>query len=349
MALLCAVTLVTPPPVAAQAGRVIVVAPDGGRSAVGTGADPFGSISAALESAQPGDSVLLHGGTYEEDVIVTVDSEATDAAVTVSAWGDGTPVLKGRLWLRRPSNWQIRDLEVTWRDDLDSGMHLVKMIGGVGWTLQDMTVRGARSFAAVLVAGLESHPSEPSAWTIADSCIRDTAVSNETNQDQLIYVNSGISSDGGTISGNTLIGAPNGSAIKLGGPRRDSGGAANVVVTGNTIADAAQGVLVAYRSHGNVIAGNRFGPIVHPYAAVRSYDLDNNSNQATDNQVFGAATFLHYRSPDGQVQDAGGNQQLDASDWTIPSGCDADPVPAPARAPAEPVVPPGRAFYGRGG
>ncbi|MCP8900954.1 right-handed parallel beta-helix repeat-containing protein [Gilvimarinus xylanilyticus] len=46
--------------------RIYHVAPDGKNQASGTVDDPFKSINAAAQKAQPGDTVLIHAGTYRE-------------------------------------------------------------------------------------------------------------------------------------------------------------------------------------------------------------------------------------------------------------------------------------------
>ena len=58
---------------AANPANGIYVSPDGSDSRTsGSAASPFGSINAALAAAEPGDTIILRGGTYREGVNVRV-------------------------------------------------------------------------------------------------------------------------------------------------------------------------------------------------------------------------------------------------------------------------------------
>jgi hypothetical protein len=55
-------------------GRVIVVSPDGDDSGDGSSDKPVGTISKALELAQPGDEVHVPAGNYNEALVITTDN-----------------------------------------------------------------------------------------------------------------------------------------------------------------------------------------------------------------------------------------------------------------------------------
>ena len=70
--------------------REWVVAPYG--AGTGTARAPFGAVRAALLVAQPGDTVLVRAGTYEESVR-TVRNGATGAPITLRAENGHGPVV----------------------------------------------------------------------------------------------------------------------------------------------------------------------------------------------------------------------------------------------------------------
>ena len=68
---------------------------------------------------------------------------------------------------------------------------MIKFVDGVGWTFRNAEVWGAHSFAAMLISG--GTAGEPANWTVSRNCVHDTYKTNDTNQDQLIYANTGLS------------------------------------------------------------------------------------------------------------------------------------------------------------
>lgn len=289
---------------------------------------PGGSLAEAFAAATPGTTIVVHPGTYREDVVLPDAPDGTAGApIVVRSASAERPRLEGRLWLTTPTHWHVSGLEVTWRDDLRHDRHLVKVTDGHSWTLRDMEIHGAQSFAGLLIVGSGERGAEPHGWTVADSCIHDTVPTNDTNQDHLIYVNTGVDSGGGVLRDNVLFGAANGAGVKLAGPSASKGGAANVQVLDNVISDTVQGVLVGFASRDNRIVGNTFGPFDAPYAPVRSYRLTGDSNVASDNISYGNdSLFFHYDSPDGVVVDGGGNDLRSADGWEHDRSCPPRPA-----------------------
>jgi cell division septation protein DedD len=70
------------------------VSPSGSNSNVGTADDPFQTIQAAANVAEPGDTVLIHAGTYRETV-TPANSGRPGAPITYKAYGDGTVTISG--------------------------------------------------------------------------------------------------------------------------------------------------------------------------------------------------------------------------------------------------------------
>lgn len=276
---------------AAAAGTVRYVAPSGSDTNPGTIQAPYRTINFAIQQLRPGDTLYVRGGTYAEQVRTPVISPGrADARIKVVAYRAERPVIQGLLWLRSPSYWSINGINVTWSPQNDSDEHMVKMIDGYDWKLVNSELWGAHSFAALLVVGTQ--PGQPSGWRVTRNCIHDTYDTNFTNQDQLIYANTGISAGPGLIERNLLFNAPNGMGVKLGGPDPDDGGAANVMVRRNTIYSTAQNVLVSWQSHDNTITRNLLGRVGTNYSNVRGYQLTGSANVATTNAGFDAKSFL---------------------------------------------------------
>ena len=74
------------------------------RSAPAPGTDIVvnpGQLQAALDSAQPGDRILLAPGTYSENITIRNGGQA-GAPITITRATADTPVLTGRWQIRAP-------------------------------------------------------------------------------------------------------------------------------------------------------------------------------------------------------------------------------------------------------
>lgn len=252
---------------------------------------PGRSIRAAMLSLRSGDTLLLHGGDYFENVDVSVAAGSASARITMTNVPGERPVVHGRFWVHGQSYWTFDGINVVWpARGLSSKNHLVGLINGVGWVWKNSEVWGAHSFAGVLVAG--TVPGQPADWTFSHSCVHDTYPSNGTNQDQNLYVNTGLTAGAGLVSHNLFYNATNGMGIKLGGSDVHSGGAAHVTVDHNTIYNSAQNLMVSWDSHDNRVTNNVFARTGSGYANVRGYQLVGARNTAAANTWWGGIRFL---------------------------------------------------------
>lgn len=284
------------------------VAPSGSDDAAGTRDEPWQTLQHAFESLEAGDTLEVADGTYRERIKVDLASGTADRPITVSAAPGAEPVVEGLLWLQNPDYWRFDGLNITWDPESgDDEEHMVKLTDGVGWDFVNAEVWGARSFANLLIATTGDQPGEPSDWLLAGNCIHDTIPSNDDNEDQLVYANTGPDDTGGTIENNLIFGAENGSGIKLGGPSPDSGGAAGIVVKDNTILDTVQGMLLAWTAHDNLITGNLFAGVDEDYGNLRGYQLDGEGNVARGNASDPHDVFILNDSGYTGIVDGGGN------------------------------------------
>jgi len=96
LSVLAAVTALLALPVQAQAagpGRTYHVAPWGSDQAYGSRSSPLRTIGDCLSRVRPGDTCLVHRGTYREQV--TPPSGTKNAPITIAAYGDGPVTVDG--------------------------------------------------------------------------------------------------------------------------------------------------------------------------------------------------------------------------------------------------------------
>lgn len=109
LSVLAAVTALLTLPVQGQAqaagaagpGRTYHVAPSGSDRASGSEKAPLRTIGDCLSRVRPGDTCLLHGGTYREQV--NPPSGTKDAPITIAAYGDGPVTVDGT---ERVTGWK---------------------------------------------------------------------------------------------------------------------------------------------------------------------------------------------------------------------------------------------------
>lgn len=331
----------------AWAGETRYVAPGGSDSGPGTSTQPYGTLAAALRALQPGDTLVVRGGTYRERIMSPSLRPGTPTArIQVVAAPGERPVVEGLLWLKGASYWDVRGVNVTWSTNNSASEHMVKLTGGTGWTFTDSEIWGARSFAAVLVAG------DAADWTFARNHVHDTHPSNGTNQDHLVYANSG--SGGGVIERNLLVGSPNGRAVKVGPPSKDTGIVENLTIRHNTMVDnhGPSNVQLAWGSSNVQVYRNIMVSPGPNRSAVTAYQLTGTGSVVQDN--LGWATSRLLDTGVAGLADGGGNvladPGLDASyrptaavgaDYghLAPGGTPTPVAPAPAPAPVEQPAP----------
>ena len=346
--------IAAPAPVEAQsAGAALYVSPAGNDVGPGSADAPWRTLSHALAALHAGDTLMVRGGTYRERVVgVTLQPGTAAQRITVEAAPGERPVVAGLLELDAPDYWTVSGINVTW--DPATGKpdeHMVRILNGIGWVFENAELSGARSFAAILVGGTEK--ARPATWAVRDNCIHDTVPTNGKNQDQLVYVNSGLDAGAGVVERNILFGAHNGAGVKLAGPSSNSGGAARVTVQYNTVYDTAQSVLVGGASFDNVVRRNILLGVGRAEGVVRAFQLTGDGNVLSDN-VAGGATRLQFSDTAYRaLQDGGGNRFPVDPRFDSVTGCDGfhprnavavaygrHAAPAPAGRPAHRSSPP---------
>lgn len=234
----------------APGGNLRYVSPDGNDGGSGSEAAPFRTLGHALDALRAGDMLVVGGGDYAERVNLTVHPGSRKRPVTVVAAKGGHPVISGLLWLKKPTWWRIFGINVTWGPHNTAQQHMVKITDGDDWLFADAQLWDARSYAAILVTGV------PHRFELRNLYVHDTHRANGTNEDHLIYLNTGRGS--GKVDGCLLVGSPNGRAIKVGTADANVGQVRDLLIEDNTMIDnvGPSNVQVGFHSSNVTIRNN---------------------------------------------------------------------------------------------
>ena len=258
-----------------------------------------------MNSSRAGDVLLLRRGTYVDNLKVRVHPGTARTPVVVARYPGERPVVKGLFWVTAPNYYTFYGINVTWKRSNAPSEHMVKITNGVGWTFMSAEVWGAHSYADLLVAGTKS--GRPANWRIVDNCIHDTYATHDTNQDHLIYANTGATSGAGRIVRNLLFNARNGEGVKIGGANPGEG-SSHITVDHNTIYNTSQSVLVAYSSRDTMIVGNIMSIVARGNGNIRGYELTGTNNKAKQNVGYRARALIDNYNGGNGVADAGQNR-----------------------------------------
>jgi hypothetical protein len=104
------------------------VATDGSDENPGTFELPFQTISHAVKQVVPGDTVLIRGGTYREQVTLTT-SGTPELPITIMGYGDEYPTIKGSdvvtNWVHYRDNiWMVTNWTINSQQVFDDGVPL---------------------------------------------------------------------------------------------------------------------------------------------------------------------------------------------------------------------------------
>lgn len=268
------------PPEGAEREGMRYVEPTGEEGS-GSIDDPHGTLEEGLEAVRAGEVLWVAGGDYEERIDVKVRPGTAQQPIVVRALPGERPVVRGLLWLEKPSYWTIIGINVTWHRDNDADEHMVKLTGGSEWTFAEAELWDAESFASLLVDG------DASEFTLRDLFVHDTAEANGTNQDHLIYLNPGTG--GGVVEHCLLVGSPNGRAIKVGPADEDGDEVAGIEIRYNTMLDnrGPSNVQLAWDTSDVWIHHNIMVEPAEGRANVTAFQLAGDGNVVEDNIGYG--------------------------------------------------------------
>lgn len=83
--------------IGAQAQTTLYVSPDGSDSGDGSQSSPFATVAKAVETVQPGGSILVHAGTYyiTERIKIPRKETSEQSRIRLFAYGDGEVIIDG--------------------------------------------------------------------------------------------------------------------------------------------------------------------------------------------------------------------------------------------------------------
>jgi hypothetical protein len=236
-------------PASAGEGRTLYVAPKGhdGTTRLNAAQRPLASITKAIKLAQPGDTIVVRGGTYVGAAGYGARPGKASAPIRLQAAPGERVVLKGTLQLENADYWRVSGINVT-RNPADGRKEfLVKFDGGTGWEFVNAEVWGSIGVSNVMVSSSAKNGS-PKNYRIADNCIHDNdAAGGAFMNFHNIYLMPGYSSGPGVIERNIMFNSENGAAVKAAGPSAATG-ASDVKIRRNTITRSAAAVIVGYAS-----------------------------------------------------------------------------------------------------
>ena len=293
---------VVPPSGEAITGDDYTVSPSGNDDADGSAQRPWRTLGHALAQLEPGDRLTVGDGQYDENIDLKVRPGRADEPVRVVAAAGARPVVVGLLWLADLSYWQVSGINVTWDDSNTSDQHMVKLTDGRSWRFADAEIWGAKSFAGLLVDG------QPEDFTLSGLFVHDTHPANDTNQDHLIYLNSGTG--GGVIERSVLAHSANGRAIKIGGADSSSDPVGNITVRYVTMVDnrGPSNVQLAYDTSNVLIENNLMVGAAEGRNNITTFDLDGEGNVVRNNLGWESTGVLDDAAG---LADGGGNVRLD--------------------------------------
>lgn len=275
----------------------------GSDAAAGGSTTPWRTFGFAISRLNPGDTLLVRGGTFVEQVKnPTIKAGTTSAPITVKAVTGERPVLQGLLWLKGQNNWTFDGINFTWSATNTASDHMVKMINGDNWRLTNSEIWGAHSYSGLLISGGTN-------WQVDHNYLHDTYATNSLNQDHLIYISEGLS--GGIIERNSFRTSPNGRGIKIGQPDGVGTAPGNIDIRFNTFYDnlGPSNIQVSYGATNVRMTRNIFVKSGAGYANVTAFSLSGTGNIAKDN--IGWQSTKVVQSGISGLSDGGGNQMID--------------------------------------
>lgn len=287
---------------AQAAGATIVVSrrgADTGSRATALEA-PVATIAQAVRLARPGDTIVVHGGTYTGAVGWGAVPARRDAPIMLRNAPGERVVIRGTLQLENADYWTVDGINVTAGPGRRS-QFLVKFDGGTGWSFLNGEVWGSRGVSNVMVIGSRKN-GLPHDYRIAGSCIHDNRATGDAfMNDHGIYLMPGAGSGPGVIERNVVFHTANGAAIKAAGPSASTGAASRVTISRNTLVRNAAGVILGYRSNRVVLNRNLIGDQrIHPPKGSRwvaNYDaaVIGNHVSGRGNAVRGTGVWGYHR------------------------------------------------------
>ncbi len=282
-----------PMPSQAASNRIFYVSPSGNNTNPGSLEQPFATIRKAIQALQPGDTLLLRGGTYSEQIDLYNMNGSSSAWYTMKNYPGETPILQGNnklglgLIFNNSSYWKIDGLKMTGY----TGAAIYIKTGSHHFDLNQLTIWGLDGPQGS-TSGTAGIMGEGSKYvTVRNSEIYNIGLKYNLPKDHGIYMGYGAeywSFESNRIHNNSgagiqMYGAPYGSR--------------NSVVKNNVLYDNHQwGLVIATNATGNTIESNQF----FGNADCDIYLLENSTGNSFRDNYFGS-NKAHYNVAMGNL------------------------------------------------
>ena len=158
--------------------------------------DTNDSIASAMAAAKPGTTIYLRGGTYSQSPNLRPAPGQAGARNVLASYPGEQAVIRGLPTFNDPDYWTFKDLAFT--QGSTTRLHLVKIHGGTGWTLDGVEIHGAVQTG--LLVGRSTTYGAAHNWTIRRSYMHDTGYTPA-------YLNPGRDATNGLVERNIFADA----------------------------------------------------------------------------------------------------------------------------------------------
>lgn len=308
-------------PTVRSGADVRYVSPEGRNSGPGTKGDPWRTLKHALPQMLPGEVLYVRGGDYYERLSsLALHPGAAGEEILVQAYPGERPVVHGSVALRRPSYWLIDGLNVTWDDAMvNPPPHMVKVVGGVGWSWMNSEIWGAVGVSNVFVAGLDE--GDPADWSFVGNCVHGLTVAPGANRGSNMTVGDMDDGGPGIIERNLFFNVQSGRNLTLGsvlGGRAT--GPNDVLVRFNTLYDSSSAIRLAgdtsdVRIERNIIGDASSGIML------RASQLMGSGVKVQQNLGVGAQQFFHDAHTGELSRNRAGNNLVNSVTFDDETSC----------------------------
>ncbi|HWQ89819.1 MAG TPA: cell wall-binding repeat-containing protein [Desulfitobacteriaceae bacterium] len=266
----------------ASSSQIYYISPTGNDLNPGSLDYPFLTISRAIKSIQPGDTLLLREGTYCEQIdFYNLNGSPSNWYILKNYPGE-TPVLQGNdnlgegFIFNNCSYWQIEGIKMT--AFTGAGIYLKR--GSHDFDLNNLTIWGLDGPQGS-TAGTEAVMGEGSAYVTVRNCeFYNIGLKYNLPKDHGIYI--GYGANHWTIDSNRIH-DNSGAGIQMAGY---PSGSQNSLVTNNIVSSNHQwGFVVSANACGNIFQNNR----LYGNTDCDVYLLQNSSGNCFSNNYWGSA------------------------------------------------------------
>ncbi|KQR64706.1 hypothetical protein [Frigoribacterium sp. Leaf172] len=278
--------------------------------------NPVRSLQMAMLLVQPGDVVVVRGGTYTESVSNNGKGGSASKPIVIQNAPGERAVVAGRFVFTGADHWLVWGLRFTYDAAKSNTYGLVTFAGGTGWTFRGNDVSGSRRTANVMVtteapSGTSTAArvaAAPHDWTVVGNVIHENKGQDVLGTDHNLYLLASIWSSNGLVERNLIWGAPRGANIKAAGSSDPNESPRDVAIRYNTLLYAGSGVTIGLKAEGVVLWRNVIGaPQGEQYnsGGIKTYRIAQPARNLAKYNYIAGYRYPYYTDPGaGQITKA---------------------------------------------